>query len=117
MVSENKQLFASFESIEETLRSYVHKCEDLTAEVEEFKGAKADLNETCVILEGQVKDLKEKVVDGEGRLTELAAEHEAQSEALEAANVNCKELSTKNSNLQVWPLTQFFSVYFFVKNH
>ena len=47
-----------------------------------------------------MKDLKEKVVDGEGRLTELAAEHSAQSEALEAANVNCKELSTKNSNLQ-----------------
>ena len=65
-----------------------------------LQGAKADLNETCVILEQQVKELKEKVANDETQLTEMASEYDTQATALEAANAQAKDLLAKVSSLQ-----------------
>jgi hypothetical protein len=38
--AENKALFASFEKVEETVRGYIHRCQDLEMQNDELLAAK-----------------------------------------------------------------------------
>ena len=50
LTSENASLFNSFESIESSLRSYIHENEKLEEKISELENMKEDVNETCLIL-------------------------------------------------------------------
>ena len=98
--AENKALLTSFESVEETLRSYIHQSQDLSAEVDNLRAAKADLNETCVILEKNVQELKTEIANNKVEMAEMVEEIEASTEALEMAKKHSLEMGSKSSDLQ-----------------
>ena len=50
LTSENASLFNSFESIESSLRSYIHENEKLEEQINDLECMKEDVNETCLIL-------------------------------------------------------------------
>jgi chromosome segregation ATPase len=97
--AENKALFCSFEKVEETVRGYIHRCQDLEIQIQELTSAKDDLNQTCLILEARMKQAVQayegKVRDCEHVTTTLK---ETENFAEKLKN-DIASLESKNANL------------------
>merc|ERR1712029_1118928 len=71
LTSENASLFNSFESIESSLRSYIHENEKLEEKISELENMKEDVNETCLILEQRMLTAEETVCNQQENLEKL----------------------------------------------
>jgi len=81
--AENEALFRSNEKIEETVRGYIHKCQDLEMLNDELVAAKEDLSQTCAVLEGKVNQAELAFEEKTCQLAELKAAIEEKDEAVE----------------------------------
>ena len=58
---ENSSLQKAFESLEASLRSYIHANQSLEEQIADLEMIRDDLNETCIILEQRMLKAEETV--------------------------------------------------------
>ncbi len=98
--AENKALFCSFEKVEETVRGYIHRCQDLEIQIEELNSAKDDLNQTCLILESRMKQAEQAYEDKVRDCEHVSASLKETNELVSKLRNDLVSLESKNANLQ-----------------
>ena len=98
--AENKALFCSFEKVEETVRSYIHRCQDLEIQNDELSAAKDDLNQTCLILESRMKQAEESFEEKSRELQLVSIRLEEKDQLVEKFQGDIASLESKNNDLQ-----------------
>jgi len=100
LTSENASLFNSFESIESSLRSYIHENEKLEEQINELECMKEDVNETCLILEQRMLSAEETVCNQEENMQKLMHELESKDAELEELVINIEEMESRGAELE-----------------
>ena len=98
--AENKTLLVSFESVEDSLRTYIHRCEDLNIEIQELTCCKDDLNQTCIILEKRMLDAEEIVEKDKAELEKLSNQIDSKDKDIKTYIAQTAELEAKVMDLQ-----------------
>ena len=100
---ENSSLQKAFESLEASLRSYIHANQSLEEQIADLEMIRDDLNETCIILEQRMLKAEETV---EFQKEDLGKLHET----IVSKNAEIEELSMNIGNI-----SDFFAI--FVKSN
>ena len=98
--AENKALFCSFEKVEETVRGYIHRCQDLEIQNDDLSAAKDDLNQTCLILESRMKKAEESFEEKSRELDNVLALLEEKDQLVGKFQGDIASLESKNNDLQ-----------------
>jgi predicted nuclease with TOPRIM domain len=88
LTSENASLLNSFESLEESLRAYIHRTSELEDEINNLDHIKGDLNNTCVILEGRMIEAEEIAALQKDNMEELFIEIKGKDAEIEELGYN-----------------------------